>query len=81
MYLETGATPLKNVITSRRLIYLQTILKRPHSELIRKIYEAQRKNPVKGDWVKQVDEDLDIIGLVEKECEIEEMTKLSLKLL
>ena len=66
LYLETGATPLKNVITSRRLLYLQTILKRPHSEVIRKVYEAQRKNPPKGDWVKQVDEDHDIICFVEK---------------
>ena len=49
LYLETGATPLKQVITSRRIIYLQTILKRPGTELTHKVYKAQQENPVKGD--------------------------------
>ena len=34
LYLETGAIPLGHVITTRRMTYLQTILKRPQGELI-----------------------------------------------
>ena len=36
LYLETGATPLKQVITSRRLIYLKTLLKIPDTEITKK---------------------------------------------
>ena len=79
LYLETGATPLKQVITSRRLMYLQAILKRPHTELVRKVFEAQKENPVKGDWSEQVKEDLEIIGMVDKENEIEAMSKSQFK--
>ena len=67
LYLETGTTPLKNVITSRRLLYLQNLLKRPQSEMIRQVYEAQKDNPVQGDWVKLVKEDLEIINMVKIE--------------
>ena len=34
----------------RRLIYLQTILKRSDDEITKKVFECQRNNPVKGDW-------------------------------
>ena len=53
LYLETEATPLKQVIPSRRLMYLQALLKRPHTELARQVFEAQKDNPVKGDWAEQ----------------------------
>ena len=57
-------------------MYLQTVLKMPHSELVRQVYEAQKYNPVKGDWVEQVKEDLEIIDMVGKESEIEAMSKI-----
>ena len=46
LYLETGATPLKQVITCRRIIYLHTILKRPATELTHKVYKAQQESLV-----------------------------------
>ena len=42
LYLETRTTPLKHVINSRRLLYLQNILKGPQSEILRQVYEAQK---------------------------------------
>ena len=54
VYLETGAIPIKQIIMSRRLNYLQTILKRPQNEILRKVYEVQKTNPVKGDWVELI---------------------------
>ena len=73
LYLESGAKPLQHVITSRRLLYLQTILKRPQTELVRQVYEAQKDNPVRGDWINPVEEDLKIIKMVGKENIIEGM--------
>ena len=79
LYLETGTTPLKHVINSRRLLYLQNILKGPQSEILRQVYEAQKENPVQGDWVNLVNEDLETINMVNKESEIEAMTKIQFK--
>ena len=45
LYLEAGA--VRFIISSRRLNYLQTILKRGDSELTKKIYQAQKKIPLK----------------------------------
>jgi hypothetical protein len=36
LYLETGAIPIREVIKSRRMRYLQNILKRPSTEILKK---------------------------------------------
>ena len=73
LYLETSVLPISNVITARRLHYLQTILKRSNDEIIRKVYTAQKSNPSKGDWINLVQEDMRIIGLDISDRDIEEM--------
>ena len=47
-------------------MYLQTVLKRSQSKLVRQVYEAQKSNPVKGEWVEQVRDDLELIDMVGK---------------
>ena len=51
LYLEAGATPIWYIISSRRLLYHQTILKRDDSELTKKVYREQIRNPTQGDFV------------------------------
>ena len=81
LYLETGAIPLKELISQRRLMYLHNILSKPPNELLRRVYDAQKKNPVKGDWTELVENDLVEFGInLNEEC-IEKMTKLEYKLL
>ena len=36
LYLEAGAIPIRFIISSRRLLYLQTILKRPEGYIMPK---------------------------------------------
>ena len=50
LYLETGTTPLRFLIQSRRLSYLHHILTRDENELIRRIYDAQKRKPINDDW-------------------------------
>ena len=57
LYLETGALELNHVIAVRRIVYLQKILKKHESEIIKKIYNAQKKSPCYGDWVLLVEAD------------------------
>ena len=61
LYLEAGATPIRFIISSRRLMYHHTILKREDTELVKKIYAEQRNNPTKGDFVELIKENDDEI--------------------
>ena len=61
MYFETGAIPLRYIISRRRLLYLQTILQRPDEELTKRILIAQKKDPSPGDFVNLVEEDFNSI--------------------
>ena len=63
LHLETGTTPIRYIIATRRMIYLKTILNRKPTELIRKIYETQIKNPNPGDYCELVNTDLKNIGV------------------
>ena len=65
LYLETGALPIRFIISLRRLLYLHTILNRSEDELTKKIYKAQKECPTKGDFCELVAEDLELIGLDE----------------
>ena len=63
LYLELSVLPLSYVLSVRRMIYLQTILKRHDTELTKQIYMSQKSNPLPGDWCNLVSEDFETIGL------------------
>ena len=79
LYLETGTIPLKQVINNRRMMYLQNILKRPQDEIVKKVYEAQKENPVNGDWVKYVKNNSEEVGMTLNEEAIMSETKYNYK--
>ena len=79
LYLEAGALPIRYIISSRRILYLQTILKRPEEELTREVYSAQKSKPLKGDFCKLVEQDLQMIGGDVSEEFIESCSKSVLK--
>ena len=60
LYLESGAVPMKYIIASRRLNFLQTILKRDEEELTKRVVLAQLDDPCEGDFAKLVKDDLDM---------------------
>ena len=62
MYLETATLPLRYVISIRRILFFKTIVTRSEDELTRRIYNAQKSNPVKGDWIQFLKEDFALIG-------------------
>ena len=63
LYLESGSIPVRHILSSRRINYLQTILKRDPEELIRRVYEAQVQKPCDGDFADLVQKDLLSIGV------------------
>ena len=79
LYLECGAVPIRFILMSRRIIYLQAILKRDDSELLKKLYEAQKVNKTKGDFADLVTQDLHKLEIKENEEAIKNMTKVCLQ--
>ena len=80
LYLETGELDIPNVIRVRRLLYWQNIVSRHENELLRKIYEAMKESPLKGDWINMVKEDLNKIGMeLKHEEQVKQMTRKEFK--
>ena len=55
--MELAALPIPYVLSVRRMIYLQTLLKRHDEEITRKVYLCQKSSPLPGDWCQLVAED------------------------
>jgi hypothetical protein len=66
LYLEAGALPIRFIISSRRLKYLHTLLKRPEHEIRRQVYEALKNNTVCGNLYDLVQSDIDAVDLLKK---------------
>ena len=78
-FLECGQLPLQFIWASRRLLYLQTLLKRSSTEVTRQIFDAQKEQYRKGDFVQLVNEDAQNIDLVLNEEEISQMSRYEYK--
>ena len=59
LFLESGAIPLGIIIKSRRLNYLNYLLKESPESMLSKFFLAQWNNEVKNDWTNQVRMDLE----------------------
>ena len=64
-------------------MYLHNILNRSKGELVKRVYEAQRNNPTKGDFIELLKQDLHDIGEVFDEdkikCQSKTMFKVHIK--
>ena len=63
LYLETGCLPIKLLLKVKRIMFLHHIMTRQDDALIKRAFCAQVSQPVKGDWVIVVKEDMEYIGL------------------
>ena len=63
LFLDSGATPIAHVISSLRMIYLQTLLKREDEELTKRILRAQISDACPGDFYKLVESDFEAIEI------------------
>ena len=79
LYLELGCVPIRYIIMSRRLIYLQYLLQEDENSLLHRFFLAQLENPVQSDWTIQVKKDLEEVALGASMEEIKMMTKESFK--
>ena len=61
------------------MVYFQTLITREDGELTKKVYETQKINPSKGDWIEHLKEDFQFIDENIDEKVAKEMTKLQYK--
>lgn len=54
LFLETGCAPVSFIHACRRLVYLQTILKKDPAELLSRVYFAQKSDSLPGDYCRLV---------------------------
>ena len=62
LHLETGTLDVSSVMAVRRMCYLKTVLNKPETELIRRVYIAMKENPLKSDWSEQIKKDFSLIN-------------------
>ena len=75
LYLETGNIPIRFILIARRLTFLHYILNEPENSLINEVFTVQCENPVKGDWVLTVKENIDELDLKMTFLQIKATTK------
>ena len=63
LHLETGTVPIRLIIAQRRLNYLKHITGSHDSELIKRVFIAQKEQPISGDFIKLVENDLKDLGI------------------
>ena len=54
LFLESGVTPIGVIVKSRRLNYLNYLVKEDQSSMLSKFFYAQWNHEVKNDWTTQV---------------------------
>ena len=57
LYIETGKMPIRFILQKRRLMYWHHIVTRENDSLLNKFYNAQKNEPVSGDWINQLEKD------------------------
>ena len=75
LYLGLGATPIRNILKSRRLNFLHYILHEDKKSLIYTFLKAQLSEPTKQDWGETILKDIDEFEMNLSLDEIERMTK------
>ena len=75
LYLELGAIPVRFVIMSRRINFLWYLLHDKEGSLLKNFFQAQCEQPIKGDWVSTVKQDLSELGINMSFKDIEITTK------
>ena len=78
-YLETSCLPIRFILMGRRLLYYWDILHKNEVELVKKVFNSQKKFAVKNDWVLQVQKDFGECNINLSEDEIARMSKYRFK--
>ena len=68
-YIETASQTITNVISVRRMTYLQVILKIHANEITNRVYNAMKISHLPGNCIHKVKADFECVGLELNECQ------------
>ena len=63
-FLEYGTLMVRHKVMIKRLMYHHHILSREDDELVKKVYDKQKEDTTRGDWIETLREDFEIIGVI-----------------
>ena len=75
MLLEGGLWPIHVIMKSRRILYLQSILQKEESALVKQVFLKQCESAIRQDWVNIVLNDLQDLDIHLSFHDIKEMSK------
>ena len=78
-FLESNCVQIRFILISRRLMYYWNILNMDKSELVSRVYSAQKLSSCRNDWVLKVSEDLKTCSIDLTENQIMNMKKTSFR--
>ena len=78
-FMETNSTPFRFVLVTRRLMYYWNILQMDESELVKRVFIAQKISSCRNDWVIQISEDLKVCNISYNEEELRKMKRFTYK--
>ena len=79
LYSESESIPLRFVTSVRRLLYWWHILSVDKSEMIFKVYSAQKLSPVSGDWINMLESDKTQFKIKLSDKEVDSISKQKFK--
>ena len=79
LYLELGAIPVRFTLMSRRINYLWYLIHDKDGSLLKTFFEAQCDQPIRGDWVSTVKQDMSDLNIQVSFEEISEISKEAFK--
>ena len=79
MYIETGLLPVRFILQGRRLMYYWTLLNKKENELVKRVFEIQKKFNTTDDWVLQIEQDKIELNIDISEESIKQMKKKKIK--
>ena len=62
-HLELGTYKLRHIILKRRLMYFHGLINKDENNLLKKILQKQEQTPTKGDFLEQIKNDNDYLGI------------------
>ena len=78
-FLEFGTLMVRHKVMIKRLMYHHHIISREDDELVKKVYNKQKENCSKGDWIETVRTDFEFINVIMDENTIKCTPKVQYK--
>ena len=63
LFLELWFIPLRLIIRNKRINFVHYILNQPSDSILNKVCVDQVKSPNRNDWIKLIEQDIEVLGI------------------